>query len=315
VLAFTIVRIAGWGSAWLAALARSRTRLTRLEFHDVGRTVRYAVPLLPMFAVGYVSDWGDHLLLRYFSSVTQVGLFGISYQVLLTVLAGNAVLTTVLLPRLIAQEVAVPGSVRSYVDAEVPTLYALWMIATVWLVAAVPAAVRLLTTAAFDQSIGLLLILLIIVPSSVVTSLYTLPFNVQERTWRLFFYSLVMTATNIALSIALIPLYGAAGAAIGTAVSYAVAQALYIVDQHAALAVPALRVWTLWTVGLALGAAQLAAGTDPGARAAWAVVATTVLVATARLARCVDDRLVERLFAGRLSPVAGIINRTLVTRA
>jgi O-antigen/teichoic acid export membrane protein len=315
VVAFTIFPIAGWGGAWVLALARSGTRVARLRFADFGRNVRYAVPLLPTFVVGYLSDWGDHLLLRYFSTVEAVGLFGISYQVLLTILAGNSVLTTLLLPRLIAQEVAAPGSVRTYVDAEVPTLYALWMIATVWVVAAAPAAVRLFTASTFARSVNLLLILMIVVPSSVVTSLYTIPFNVQERTWRLFFYLVVMTAANIAISLTLVPTYGAIGAAVGTAVAYAVAQALYVIDQHSALAVPAMRVWTLWAVGLALGVGQLAAGPDVAARAIWAVLATAVLIAIVRVAGCVDDRLVERLFAGRLSPVADIINRTLVTRA
>jgi O-antigen/teichoic acid export membrane protein len=314
VLAATMCPIAGWAGALIFGLARSSTRVPRLDLRDVGRTLRYAAPLLPMFALGYVSDWGDHLLLRYFSSVTQVGLFGVSYQFTLTIVAANGMLTTLLLPRLIAHEVAAPGSARTSVKAEFPTIHALWMIGTVWLVALVPVAARQVTDSEFDESSSSLLVLLVTAPSSVVTSLYTVLFNLQERMGRMLVYLLLMTLTNVAVSLALIPTYGAVGAAIGTAVSYALSQALYVRDQHRALAVPALKVWTLWAAGLALGVLQLTVGTGVAGRLAWALVATAVLIGIVRAMGCVDDGLVARLFAGRLSPVAAIISRTLVAK-
>ena len=171
VLVVTMFPIVGWGGALIFSLARSSTRLAKVDLHEIGRTVRYAAPLLPMFALGYLSDWGDHLLLRYFSSLAQVGLFGLSYQFMLTMIAANGVLTTLMLPRLIAHEVAVPGSARTYVKNEVPTIHALWMIGTIWLVALVPVVVRLVTDAEFEQSTVSLLVMLVAAPSSVVTSL------------------------------------------------------------------------------------------------------------------------------------------------
>jgi hypothetical protein len=43
-----------------------------------------------------------------------------------------------------------------------------------------------------------------------------------------------MAGTNVVISIALIPTYGAIGAAVGTAASYGVGQVFYVWDQHAA---------------------------------------------------------------------------------
>jgi O-antigen/teichoic acid export membrane protein len=159
-----------------------------------------------------------------------------------------------------------------------------------------------------------LAILLIAIPSSVVSSLYTVLFSVQERMGRILLYSLLLTATNLAVSVALIPLYGALGAAVGTVLSYVVGQAFYVWDQHRQLAVPALGTWTLWATGLALGLGQVAAGPGVAARVVWACVATIALVGVVRAFGCVDRRLVERLFVGRLTPVAAIINRTLIAR-
>jgi O-antigen/teichoic acid export membrane protein len=313
VIASTVLPIAIWGGAWAACLARSRTMLVAPDATALGRNLRYAAPLLPMFVLGYVSTWGDHVLLRSFASVPEVGLFGISYQFMLTLLAANGVLTTILLPRLIALETAAPGAIRRYVQDEVPTICALWMLATVWLVALAPILVRWSTGPEFDAAGGLLLVLLVAVPSGVVTSLYTVLFNMQERMGRMLLLALLMALTNVAVSLALIPVLGAVGAAIGTATSYAVSQILYVRDQHVALAVPSVQVWTLWAVGLSLGVLQVLAGSTV-ARLLWAVCATLLLAAIARSVGCVDDRVVGRVFTGRLSRVAEIINRTLVAK-
>jgi O-antigen/teichoic acid export membrane protein len=315
VLAVTVVPGIGWGLSWLYALARSNTSPTGLVLEDVYRHLRFGAPVLPILALGYVSDWGDHLLLGHFSSVTQVGVFAVSYQFIAALMAANGVLTTVLLPRLIAQEVSRPGSLRRYVEDEVPTLYALWMIATIWVVAPLPAIVALLTGSAFGSSVGVLLVLLVAIPASVVTSLYTVLFNVQERMGRMLLYMLLMALTNVCVSIALIPRFGAAGAAAGTVVSYAVGQVCYMRDQHRSLGAGAAPVWMLWLAGSALGIVQLAIGPGAGLRLVWAVGATIALVALARTFCCIDRRLIDRLFGGRLRPVAFVINRTMAAKA
>ena len=111
---------------------------------------------------------------------------------------------------------------------------------------------------------------------------------------------------------AFIGIVGAMGAAVGTVVSYVVYQALYVWDQHRSLSVPSLRTWTLWTSGLVLGVAQLAAGSGIGMRIAWAIVATGTLAAIVRTVKCADGRLLDRLFAGPLDPIGGMIKRVLV---
>ena len=314
VAAFAVVPAVGWGAAWIHGLAESGARIGAPALTEVWRHARYGAPLLPTFVLGYLSDWGDHVLLTRFSTVAQVGFFAVSYQILAAMIAGNGLLTTVLLPRLIARHVAHPGAMRSYVQAEVPTLYGLWMIVAVWMTAMLPVAVALLAGAGFSESVRVLLVLLVAIPSSVVTSLYTILFNVQERTGRLLLYSSLLTFTNLAISLALIPTYGAVGAAAGTVCSYVVGQAFYVWDQHRQLAVPALGTWTLWMTGLAIGVAQLAAGPGAGWRIVWACAATAILVLVVRGMGSVDGRLVERLFAGRLTPLAVMINRTLVAR-
>ena len=313
-LALTAPVIVGWGSTWVVSIIRSNTSIAELSAHDLPRHLRYGAPLIPTLILGYASDWGDHLLLTRFSTMAQVGLFALSYQLFVAAMAANGVLVTLLLPRLVAQEIIAPGAMRAYLTFEVPTLYALWMLATVWLVAILPIAVGPALGSAFDASVPVLLVLLVAIPSSVVTSFYTVLFNMQERMGRVLGYIFLMTATNVVLSALLIPRLGAIGAAAGTAVSYVLGQALYIRDQHRQLQVPADAVWTMSAAGIILGVSQLAVGPGAVGRIAWAVVATAVLMMVMRRLRCVDAGVVARLFAGRLSVVGELIAVALAPR-
>lgn len=312
IIVMTVLPIIGWGGAWLQTVWRSRTRVNQVVLADVAQHLRYGWPMLPGFALGYVSAWGDQVLLSRWSSVTQVGLFGLSYQFLIAVMSANGVLTTFLLPWLIRREVERPGAMRDYVAEIVPTVYALWMVGTVWVVAILPAMVVALTGRGFDDSRGVLLILLVAVPSSVVMSLYTLLFDIQRRLGRIVLYLIPATIANFAVCLLLMPTYGAAAAAIGTALSFIVGQAFYIWDQHRHLAVPARRVWGLWAFGMVLGLAQAVVGPGTTVRIAWAIIATVTVSVIARSAACVDRSLVTRLFGGRFRPLAALINRVLV---
>ena len=315
VAAFAIPPIVGWFATWMFALAKSATRITALAPTDIWRHLRFAAPVMPTFALGYVSDWGDHVLLTRYASVAQVGQFGLAYQFMTATMAAGGVLVTMLLPRLIANELAQPGYMRTYAAREIPTLYSLWMIGTIWIVALLPFVVRQLSGPQFDESLRVLLALLIIVPASVVASLYTILFSVQERMAASLIYLLVMAATNLGISLVLIPSYGALGAAAGTVASYVVYQAAYVWDQHRALAVPAIKTWVLWITGLAIGIVQWWIGPSLIARVVWALAATLAAVAVIRLAGAIDRGVIDRLFTNRLQPIAAGINSLLVAPA
>ena len=151
VLAFSAPPAIGWAATWLAAIAQSHTRIGDLTFDDTARHLRYAAPVIPTFALGYVSDWGDHVLLSRYSTLAEVGQFALAYQFMVAAMAAGGVLVTVMLPRLIAHELTQPGYMRTYVEREVPTLCALWMLGTIWVVAAMPLVVRLIAGAQFDE--------------------------------------------------------------------------------------------------------------------------------------------------------------------
>jgi O-antigen/teichoic acid export membrane protein len=314
VVVVNLIPIAAWGATWLQMLWRSRRTGDPVPplRHTAAEHLRYGWPLVPGFALGYLATFGAPLLLGRLSSMTNVGLYGLSYQFVAAVIAANSVLTAFLLPWLIRRHVEDPSATRDYVGGAVPTFYTLWMIATVWLVAVLPLALMAFTGDQFRSAQPVLLVLLVAVPPSVITSLYTILFDVQGRLGRVVLYMVPTTVTNIVCCLVLIPGYGAFGAAVATTLSTAAGQALYIWDQHRHLQVAPGRVWGLWATGLALGVTQVAIGVGTTNRLIWAVVGTLTLSGMVRRAACIDGLLVRQLLGKRLDPLARCINRMLV---
>lgn len=313
VLAITVPSIIGWGTVWISALYVGITRLRKLWPKRIGIHLAYGLPLIPAFAFGYLSDWGDQLLLSRMTSMSEVGIFSLSYQFLVLIMAANGVITTVLLPRLISAHVERDHALQRYLEYEVPTICVLWMLGIIWFVALVPLLFSIFAGPAFEESNQILLALMVGIPSSVLTSLYTILFSIQLRTFWLSIYNFIITSTNFGVSIILIPHIGALGAAAGTALSYLLGQILYIHDQHRVIGVGSRPIWILWAAGLMVGLSQFLVGSNPLARLALAIVATAALVVTVR--RChLADAAVVRVILG-VNPALGRFATKLLVQA
>lgn len=299
-----------WGASWVASLREARVRLTAPPAAEIRRHARYAAPLWGAFVIGYLSDWGDHLLLARFMSIDVVGQFALAYQVFAFSLAAPGVIATVVLPRLIAVDTHARDAANRYVRQVIPVLFVFWVIAASFGVALLPAMITSVAGESFTAAAGILIVLCAVVPTAIVTSLYGVLFSLQERTMRQLAYGAVMTAVNLGLSLMLIPRMGAAGAALGTVASYIVAQALYMRDQHQYAVAPGLV--SIWITMLAFGAAQTALLTLP-ARLAWAVVASAATVWIARRTSAVDGPMLDRVLSGLWAPLRTGLHRLLVS--
>lgn len=306
-LAVTVPPALLWGVAWLRALARARVRLLWPAAGDVRAHLRYSWPLLPTALIGYVSDWGDHVLLRALASSHDVGLFGLGYQVFAGMLAANGVFTTVLLPQLIAEQRSTTAAMAIYLRDVAPTILTFWMVASVWLVAAVPAVILLLGGDAFADAVPVVTVLVVAVPASVITHLYGVLYDLQHRLHVGMRFSLMMSVVNVAASLALIPALGARGAAAATAASYVLMQWWYVRDQHRLAGQSAVTIQALWTVALCAGLLQVLVPGRPFLRVLWGIAATATIILVARRLRAVDPGVTRRILSGPFARVAGAV--------
>jgi O-antigen/teichoic acid export membrane protein len=308
------VPIAIWGAAWVWALHRAGLRPQTPHLPESWRHLVYAWPLVPSFAVGFVSEWGDHVLMRAMTTAVDVGMFALAYQAFTALLIANGVFTTVLLPRLIVGQLRTRELTMRYLRTVVPTVFTLWMVVCVWAVAVTPPLLVWLGGPEYGASAPIVRLLCIAVPTSVIMHLYGILLDVQQRLTRLLLFSAVVALTNVALSVVLIPTFGAAGAAIATASAYLTGHLMHVRDQHQWLGVPTRPVLLLWCAGVVAGLVQALALESLQARCTWAAVTTVGLTLVSRWAGSVDAGLVMRIFPGRLNAVGAIIAATFGAR-
>lgn len=133
-LAVTVPLIDGWGCVWMACLKLGVTYLSKPRRALIGQQLAYALPLIPIFGLGYFSDWSDQMLLSRMTTVVEVGNFALSHQLFVVIVAFNGVLTTVPLPKLSAAHVEQTHELWEYLELKVPIICVMWMFAMVWIV-------------------------------------------------------------------------------------------------------------------------------------------------------------------------------------
>lgn len=280
-LAFTVVAGLGllvWAS-WLALELRQLALRWRLPSHEqLRRALVFSSPLLPGFLVGYFAEWIDYFLLRHFFGEHALGLFHPAYQYMLILVGLPTAVAMVLLPGVVAKSDAGGlTALRELIARTAPQLTLLWAMASIGIVAILPAVFALLLGPEYAGSLPVLQVLLLAVPGAITSHVYGLAHFAQGRlgvsTLLLFG---IKCALNLLVSFFLLPRLGVVGSAVGSAISYMVLQWLFVLDQHRHLGVPvgvgAVALFLAHASGMALVAVDHGLMRILGAAAAVAVM-------------------------------------------
>ncbi len=303
-------------TVWCCWLVRelSRTRIAwRVpDFSRWRLAARFAIPLVPGALVAYLSEWCDYFLLQRFYGTHAVGLFHPAFQYMLILIGLPTAIVTVLLPRLTI-EFDRKGNVeiRNFISSTAPQLFLLWGLFSLVVAAALPGLLLLLLGKQYDQSSGLLQVLLIAVPGAMSQHLCYMACFVQGRLWRatvgLFGLKLLV---NVGISLVLLPRLGVVGSALGAALSYLLLQWVFLLDQRRHLNVPTGSVLVALLLiqggGIALALTQ-GVWLRLGLCAVWSVG----LIAWARRNRIFPPETVAAVIPNRLTALRGPTLRLL----
>ncbi len=188
----------------------------------------FGLPLVPAALVAWLLALIDRLMLAKLDDLDGVGKFGIAARItLLLMLAVNAFMLAVgpFLYSLYARDPELEKAARGRMLTYLTFILALGaLLATLF----AHAVLSVVAPAFLDSewAVGPLAFGVVAYGAS---ALLTLGFSLARRTVRLALMSLVAAATNIALNLALIPLFGFVGAALATACGYLVLAATYYV--------------------------------------------------------------------------------------
>ncbi len=295
-----------WGTYCLMGLKRIRFHWQLPSAQFFKHALLFSFPLIPTLLLGYLSDWGDHILLGFFSNKNAVGLWSTAYQMMLGIISINSVLTTILLPHL-SKNAAYLETAKSFTKNVLPTIISLWLVLVVSMVCFFPNLYFLIMGAQFNAAKNIVLILGISILTNAFSNLYGLLFNVEKRLNIALLYNFIMVIINLLLSFLLIPKLGMIGAAIGTCISYLVGHMLYVIDQHYYLKIPINKIGVLFVVVLFIGMGQCFIDIQWWTRIIYSLFSLFLLTMTIRMIDTIQPTLITNFFTKKLTGIGYLI--------
>jgi O-antigen/teichoic acid export membrane protein len=305
------------GVIWLIAgqhpLRETGVSLTSWDSVYAKDILRFAWPILPTTLLGFAVNWGNQMLIQRSFSSHDVGLYQSAFQVHALMVSLAVPFTTIILPRIIDKQLEDPGIMKRYAASIAPTLFTLWLIAVLPVIAILPSVFLMIYGASFTDAVRPLTALLISTPFCALGQIYTVLYTVQGNLSRLFWILLIMVGANLAGAWLVVPAQGLSITHVAGAFSFAfiVSQGLVALYQHRILKQPMGKTAALITVTLIFSWAQTQIQA-PEWRILAAAAGLAILIAVVRGVRAVDPDVLDHLFTGRLSPLNGGLKKLLI---
>ena len=289
-----------WGTIWAKEISNSRCRGEKSTREGISKIINFGWPMVPTYALGFLSDWGDHFLLQRFHGDQQVGFFHAGYQVSVAMTAFASPFAVIFLPRLLERKKLDENAELDYLNKTVPTVIILWFIAIIPCMAFVPWIFGVIFGQKFLGAQQAFYVLCTTIPGAVFTSLYSVLFNAQGRLGRTGIFISLMVVLNLSISFLLIPKLGSLGAAIGTATSFFLVQGLYVFDQHNFLNTSSSKPIALFFIAWLFSAIQLIMGGQIFFRFLVALIAIGVVTFIAKRWQIFDEERIATLLPRQL---------------
>ncbi len=291
-----------WCCWLMRELSRTRIAWRVPDFNRWRQAARFAIPLVPGFLVAYLSEWCDYFLIQRFYGAHAVGLFHPAFQYMLILIGLPTAFVSVLLPR-VTTEFDRNGKleIEKLISRTAPQLFLLWGLLSLVAAAILPGLLLLLLGNQYEESSGLLQVLLIAVSGAMSQHLCYLACFVQGRLWTatvgLFGLKLLV---NVGVSLVLLPRLGVVGSALGAGLSYMLLQWAFLLDQRRHLGVPMGSVFVALLL-LQSGGIALALTQGVWMRLGLCVVFSVGLIAWARRNRIFLPETVAAVIPSRMA--------------
>ncbi|MCK4753321.1 MAG: polysaccharide biosynthesis C-terminal domain-containing protein [Planctomycetes bacterium] len=168
----------------------------------------------------YFINWGDNLVLRYFVSMEDIGVYNLGYQFFKGTMILFATLGAYFLP-FISQHINDPKKIREYLYHKRPMILFAGAIVIAIGFLLTPKILGMIYGETYIESAAVLRVLLIGTLIYLYNVFYNPIMNALEKYKFIHLTNVVQVLLNVILNIVLIPIYGMIGAAVATVIAYA----------------------------------------------------------------------------------------------
>lgn len=167
----------------------------------------------------YFINWGDNIVLRYFVSMEEIGVYNLSYQIFKGLVSLIFILNIYFLP-LLSQNTNHTKKLKEYLFQKKPRIFILAVLLIIVIYLFTPLFLKLIYGNTYNDSIIILRILLIATVFVSYNVFYVPLLNAFKRYKFSQLSNVIHIAINLILNIIFIPKIGLTGAALATTLAY-----------------------------------------------------------------------------------------------
>lgn len=171
------------------------------------------------FTAGYFINWGDNLVLRYFVSMEEIGVYNLGYQIFKGLITLTYIINSYYLP-FISQNIDDKEKIRDYLHTKRPKIMLVGVLGLGSIFIAVPFIFNLIYGEVYEGSIIVLRVLIIALFFKLYSVFYTPLFNSLKRYRFTQMANILQITANLLLDVLFVFLFGLIGAAIATTICY-----------------------------------------------------------------------------------------------
>ena len=216
-----------FGSSFLRRKPLGPFTVDPKTFKDI---LLYSWPFFFAFSSGYISDWFDLFVIKYFLTLKDVGLYQVAYQGMSSIGLLLMAVTTVTFPIITALKISErEEDIKRYLTRITPQMVLMIsLILTLLMLLATPKTIGFIFGGDFTKSTFPLLTLMLCNAFMGISVIYSSVLASYDLTKGITLISIVMAAINLALDILFVPKIGMMGAAIATVISYGFSSTAYL---------------------------------------------------------------------------------------
>ena len=177
-------------------------------------------------AAVYFINWGDNLVLRYFVTMEDLGIYNFAYQIFKGVIILTHVVIRYFEP-FVSANIDNKQSMKAYIYSKRPTLFVLNFVLIIVLYALIPHLIHLIYGSVYAGSVAVLRILLIGSVLSLYSAFYIPLFHALKQYKFTQTVAVIQVSVNLLLNVILVPRMGIQGAAVATTIAYLIRMIFY----------------------------------------------------------------------------------------
>lgn len=174
----------------------------------------------------YFINWGDNLVLRYFVSMEEIGVYNLGYQVFKGLVSLTFILNSYFLP-FVSQNINDKEKIRHYLYVKRPKIVVCGTLCIIFIYITIPYVFNSIYGSIYGASVAVLRILLFGLIFNLYLIFYIPLFNSAKKYKFIQTVNVIQIVINICLNIIFVPTMGIKGAAIGTTIAYFISIIFY----------------------------------------------------------------------------------------